>query len=209
MSYEDLTGRKFGKLTVIERAENAKNGRVRWLCKCECGNSIAVLSYSLKRGQTKSCGCLKHMSPPNKTHGKSKTRIYRIRRAIITRCYNSNHEQYKDYGGRGVSVCDEWRNSFTAFYEWAMANGYTDELSIDRKDNSGNYEPSNCCWVTRKEQANNRRSNHLITYNGKMQTIAQLADEIGMDSNALRSRINIGWDIEKAINTPIRKKGSH
>ena len=205
----DLTGQKFGKLTVIERAENAKSGRVRWLCKCDCGGVTISQSNDLKSGRAKSCGCLRHTPPPNKTHGKSKTRIYRIRRAIIARCYNSNHEQYKDYGGRGITVCVEWLNSFTAFYEWAVASGYTDDLTIDRKDNNGNYEPNNCCWVTRKEQANNRRNNILVTYNGKTQSVTQLAEELGIDSAILRARIYIGWDIEKAINTPIRKRAAN
>ena len=207
MSFIDLTGQKFGKLTAIKRTENAKDKHAQWICKCDCGNITIVQSSCLKRGHTKSCGCIRHEPPTNKTHGKSRTRLYTIWRAIIERCYNPQHKHYKNYGGRGIAICEEWLNDTQAFFKWAIESGYREDLTIDRIDANGNYEPSNCRWATRKEQANNRRGNHLVTYNGKIQTIAQLADEIGMDSNVLRARINNNWTIERAINTPIRKRG--
>ena len=123
-----------------------------------------------------------------------------------TRCTNPNHEAYHNYGGRGISICDEWMNDFQAFYDWAMANGYSDDLSIDRIDNDGNYCPENCRWATDKEQCNNQRSNHLITYNGKTQTIKQWAADLGIKRVTLQARLTrYHWDVEKALTTTQKK----
>lgn len=198
----DLTGKKFGRLTVIERAENNEHGTAQWLCKCDCGNYDVVTTGNLKK-TTASCGCYRQERMTK--HGKSGERVYKIWKDINKRCNNANHGNYEDYGGRGIKVCNEWRNSFEMFYKWATENGYTDNLTIDRIDVNGNYEPSNCRWVDYKTQANNRRNNHLITYNGKTQTMAQWADELGMKYKTLSDRINISkWSVEKAFNTPVR-----
>lgn len=171
----DLTGQQYGRLTVIKRAENiGKN--VAWLCKCECGKEKAVLGSHLKSGATQSCGCLlkehtKSLTKP--THGMSESRLYNIYAAMKQRCYNQGIKSFKDYGGRGIEVCEEWRNSFEAFYEWAMANGYADNLTLDRIDVNGNYEPTNCRWATRKEQNNNKRNNCKITYKDETHTLAE------------------------------------
>lgn len=203
-AFIDLTGQRFGRLTVIERAEN-KNGKIMWKCKCECGKIVIIQNNNLKSGHTKSCGCYKKDHSQGKTHNKSNTRLYTIWENIKQRCYNSNCKNYIKYGKRGITICDEWKNSFTAFYDWAMSNGYADNLSINRKDNNGNYEPSNCEWTTEKNQANNRRSSRYITYNGKTQTLAQWADELNIDYRALWARINqCNWSIDKAFNTPIK-----
>lgn len=126
-------------------------------------------------------------------------RLYSIWHNMKSRCYYRKSEKYKDYGGRGIIVCDEWRNNFQAFYDWAMSHGYADDLTIDRKDVNGNYEPSNCRWVTQKEQHNNTRKNHYITYNGETKTAAEWARQYGIHRCVLNNRIRRGWNFEKAI----------
>ena len=202
----DLTRKKFGRLTVIKRLNNhiSPKGKQysKWQCKCDCGNIVDVLGRNLNNGNTQSCGCFaKELSKKAMTkHGQRNARIYNIWSAIKDRCYNENNKEYHLYGGRGITVCAEWLHDFQAFYDWAMSNGYADDLTIDRIDNDKGYSPFNCKWATRKEQNNNKRSNNLITFNGKTQTIAQWADEKKMKYSTLNSRINRGWSIERTLN---------
>ena len=155
----NLIGQRFGMLTVIKRASPDKTRSVRWYCQCDCGSSSIARASDLRRGQTKSCGCLRAIKMRAMTykHGGKGTRLYRIWKSMRTRCNNPNSPSYKNHGARGITVCEEWQHSFEAFRDWALANGYHDCLTIDRVDNDGNYEPSNCWWATYKEQNINKR----------------------------------------------------
>jgi hypothetical protein len=206
MKYVDLTNQKFNRLTVLERDQNRCN-RVMWKCRCDCGNIISVSTNSLKSGNSKSCGCYKLESFTKITtkHHLSNTRIYNIWKDMRKRCNNPNSSNYKNYGGRGITICDEWENNFMSFYNWSMNNGYSDSFSIDRINNDGNYEPSNCRWVDRKTQNSNTRQNHFITYNGKTLTITQWGKEYNINPHLLRYRLNNGWSIEKALTTPVKR----
>lgn len=157
--FEDLTNRKFGRLTVLYRTEPDKSGRCYWFCECECGNTTRVVANSLRKGLTKSCGCLRKevCKETHTKHGEHGTRLYTIWQDMLLRCNYSGATGYEYYGGRGIKVCDEWSKDYIPFRDWAKANGYKDYLTLDRINNDGNYEPSNCRWATYKEQNNNSR----------------------------------------------------
>lgn len=185
----DLLGKTFGRLTVIEHCY--KDNVSAWKCKCSCGNEKIIKTSYLIRGVSNSCGCYCRELHANllKTHGMTNTRIYKIYKDIKRRCYNPNCSFYNRYGGRGITICDEWLNDFMNFYNWSMANGYEDNLTIDRINVNGNYEPSNCRWIDYKAQARNRRNNRLYTHNGETKCISEWAEITGIPYSTLSSRI--------------------
>jgi len=203
----DLTGNVYGKLTVIDFSQR-KHGRAYWNCICTCGNKKIVQGYDLTSGHTKSCGCLRKIDgkEPRYRHGKVHTRLYRIWGNMKSRCDNPNSKYYKDYGGRGISYCKEWAD-FVLFEEWALTNGYKDNLTIDRINNNGNYEPSNCRWIDIKSQQRNRRSNHLLTFNGETHCINEWAEILGVSRETIKNRLGYGWDVEKVLSEPIHNNG--
>lgn len=194
-------GAKFDRLTLVKEVEKGK-----WLCRCECGNEKIIASNHIGNNHTKSCGCLNREVITK--HGQSRNRIYNTYQAMKDRCTNEKSQFYKDYGGRGIVICDEWlgENGFKNFYEWAIQNGYSNKLTIDRIDVNGNYEPSNCRWATMKVQNNNLRSNRRITINGVTHTVAEWSEIVGIKSATIFSRLRSGMSEKNAIMTPLMRK---
>ena len=197
---KDITGQRFGKLTVIKYIGKDKNNTSLWLCKCDCGNFTKVLKTNLSNNHTKSCGCLRKENTLSAKHGKCHDNLYKIYYGIIKRCYNKNDQAFKNYGARGIVVCQEWLDDFMNFYNWAIDNNYRDGLSIDRIDNDGNYGPSNCKWSTPKQQARNRRSNKNYTINGETHCLKEWCEILELKYETAHARINqLHWSIEKAL----------
>ena len=205
---EDLTGEKFNKLTVIEPINKDKKYEYKWKCLCDCGNYCIVSSNSLKTGHTKSCGCLQGEHHHDSSHIEGKTRLYRIWTNIKQRCLNPNKKEYNLYGQRGITICKEWKESYNSFKQWSLSNGYADNLSIDRIDVNGNYEPSNCRWTNAKTQANNTRTNKIITFNGETHTLSQWRDKMGFKRGVIEYRLQKGWSIEKTLTTPVKQRNN-
>ena len=188
----DLTGKKFGKLEVIG-VHDTGSRKTYYVCQCDCGNIKVVRADSLISGATKSCGCIKKEQDKinltaNNKHKMSGTRIYETWQDMKRRCYNKQSARYDRYGGRGITVCDEWLNNFQSFYDWAISNGYSDDLTIDRIDNDGNYEPSNCRWSTAKEQCNNRGSNINITIGNATKSLMCWCEIFNVDYKKVYAR---------------------
>lgn len=198
--YTDITNQKFNRLTAIERIYCSRQKKMAWNCLCECGGSIVATYTQLKSGNTKSCGCLNHekILERNTSHSESKTRLYKIWVGIRQRCNNPNKKSYVNYGGRGVKVCDDWDN-YLNFKEWAISNGYEDDLTIERIDPNGNYEPSNCTWIPKGDQSKNRRSCNFLTFNGKTQTVSDWARELNINRTTINTRLRKGWAIDKVL----------
>lgn len=202
--HKDLTNKKFGRLTVLETCGKKRNNML-WLCKCDCGNETKVIGTYLINGNVKSCGCLfkEIQSKGNPKHNLYNTRIYKIWRGIKDRCYNEKHVAYKRYGGRGIKMCDDWKNDVVKFNEWAINNGYNDNLTIDRIDNNGDYEPNNCRWATKEEQQNNTRKNKFYEYNGELLTLSQISRKYNISDSTLYHRLKKYNSIKIAIELPI------
>lgn len=267
MYFENLVGKNFGKLTVIELAPKTKNRSILWKCICECGNSkiaknknliegittdcgciskqgykegqkiarlklvkqipvsrgkswqclcdcgnkLKVKESLIRDGSVKSCGCLlrEYRSIGNITHNLSNTRLNKIYQGMKNRCYLKTSVSYKNYGGRGIKICNEWLgiNGFVNFYKWALTSGYKDELTIDRIDNNGNYEPNNCRWITVLEQQNNTRTNRWFEYKDEKLTLSQIARKYNINISTLSHRLKkYNGDIDKCLSEPLKKQ---
>lgn len=209
MKYPEIKiGQRYGKLTVLAlgKASNRSKDRM-WLCQCDCGNTKLANDMRLKNGYIRSCGCLvsQKAKEAQTTHGLSKTPLYAVWRGIKARCNNPNCKAYSNYGGRGITVCDEWNNSFESFMEWAVSNGYNESLSIDRIDNDKGYYPYNCRWVDVYVQANNMSHNKRFSYNGETHTLADWSRILNVNYTSLKKRYDSGWSVEDIVNKPYRK----
>lgn len=214
----DLTGQRFGRLTIIKRYGVANSGHVTWFCKCDCGNTKVISSNQLHSG-TESCGCLqreratiaakerKGISAHKRyAIGQELQRLHQCYKDMLNRCYKTNNKNYHCYGDRGIKVCSEWLSDFYSFRDWALANGYNDTLTLDRIDVDGNYCPSNCRWTTPKIQNNNRSNNRIVQYKGETMTLHELSERYtNFSYRTLWARINAGWSITDAVEIPIRR----
>lgn len=205
---DDLTGRRFGKLTVIGSHES-RNGKTFWPCRCDCGNSTTVVASNLKRGNTLSCGCLQRniTIARNTTHGLvagGKPPEYIVWVNFRNRCEDPRDKQYPSYGGRGITVDARWQ-SYEAFYA-DMGPRPSADHQIDRIDNDGPYAPGNCRWATRTENCSNRRDNVFVEWHGESLTVPEWARRVGIKKHTIHQRLNkLGWDVERALTTPVRR----
>ncbi|MBE6943840.1 MAG: hypothetical protein E7453_06220 [Ruminococcaceae bacterium] len=207
----DLTGQRFGQLLVIQRVENhiRPNGKheSQWLCRCECGVIKNIEGRKLRAGRSKSCGCRQsHKTFGRQTHGLSGTRLYLIWTNMKQRCLNENDSDFHRYGGRGITIYDRWTQDFEVFYNWAITNGYREDLSIDRIDNDMGYFPDNCRWVSKKVQNSNKSNNIFITISGQTKTLSDWCRQYNCEYDTVRSRIRIGWSVEEALGLIARQK---
>lgn len=199
----DIIGKKFGQLKVLEKTEIRanNNGEYKYKCECTCGKITFVRKSNLKSGNSKTCGycnrSVRHSPLSNGLRSKNK-RLYSIYQNMKQRCYDENSITYKNYGKRGIKICDEWLNDYSKFYNWSIENNYQNNLSIDRINNDGDYCPQNCRWATKEEQQNNTRNNRKIKYNNEIKTLAQWAKILNMSQQKLRYRLN-NWSIEEAF----------
>lgn len=211
---KDFIGRKNNLLTVIGIEKPESGGRLKLKCRCDCGNTTYVFPYQFTSGDVKSCGCKKkniwngHREVKWQIkHGLCGTRVYHEWTAMKDRCYNPNAQNYDRYGGRGIIMCDEWKNDVTKFADWVdSVGGFKKGLSVDRIDNNGPYAPWNCRLATAKEQLRNIRTNRILEYNGESHCMAEWAEMLGMKYSTLVNRLFKGWSVEKALTTPVNGK---
>jgi hypothetical protein len=197
---EDLTGKKFGRWTVLEKTKKENDSRAYYKCKCDCGTIRNVMVYNLKSGTSLSCGCLKKENnrKNNTTHGESKTKLYKVWAEMKKRCLKKSCSDYENYGGRGITICDEWID-YVNFRNWSLLNGYKDNLSIDRINNDKGYNPNNCRWATRKEQMNNTRRNHRFEINNEKLTVTEIAKKCNKNTSVISTRIKQGYRNEELL----------
>ena len=196
----DLTNKRFGKIVCIKPLRVNNHKEVVWLCKCDCGNFCEKSSGAFKNiSKIASCGCMKGKKPHiTNLELKNYKPIHECYVNMKTRCYNPNYELYSRYGGRGIKVCDEWKNNFKEFYNWAI-NGWKKELTLDRINNDDDYKPDNCRWVDRVEQANNRHTNYLIKYKGEIKTMAQWSKILKIDYSFIQIRMYKNKTMEEVV----------
>lgn len=212
----DLTNKKFNRLTGIKPVGKTKDNKIIWLFKCDCGNLKELIGREVKSGHVKSCGCLNieritSMGKANKTHGHASggklSKTYMTWDAMKARCLNPTHKYYKDYGGRGITICGRWLDKNKGYSNFLEDMGEKPEnKSLNRIDNDkliSGYSPRNCCWSTQKEQCRNKRNNHLIPYQGKEITIAEASEITGTHKATIRRRIEAGWTPEEALTIPV------
>lgn len=212
---QDLTNRRFHRLVCQEMVGHNKWNRRLWRCQCDCGSSYVVNENALKKNNTKSCGCLNREKRAERgrttiqaaiiartTHRCTRSRLHRIWKGMKTRCYNPRVDNFKNYGGRGVTVCEEWKGDFRSFRQWALINGYRDDLSIERIDNNSGYCPSNCTWATRTDQNRNKRNNLRIEIDGRCLTAHQWSEIYGISPELIGDRILKGWPGRDAVIIP-------
>lgn len=197
--YGDLTGKKFGKLQVLEKDYSHGNHETWWLCQCDCGNIKSVRQSPLVNYRVSSCGCYKRelLIKKHYIHGLTDSRLHIIWMAMRQRCNIETNKLFRYYGGRGIKVCDEWNKDFISFYNWAIKNGYQDNLTIDRIDVNGDYEPSNCCWIPQKEQCRNRRNTIYVTHDGQKKPLSEWAEILEIPYSRLIQRYKNGWNEEE------------
>lgn len=201
---ESKIGKRFEKIFVLSFSHKDNRGKKYYKCLCDCGKEKIIRGDCLNK--TKSCGCIRisKLRELVTTHNSSRTRLYRIHKAIISRCYRKSAINYKLYGERGIRVCEDWLKNFMSFKKWAISSGYKDNLTIDRIDVNGNYCPENCRWSTEKEQANNRRSNRMLSFNKKTLNMEEWSDKTGVENYNIYNRLKRGWSIEKTLTTPVK-----
>lgn len=207
MAFINREGEKHNRLTIGKYAGQNKFGKSIWECTCECGNVIVVTGTTVINGHTKSCGCFSREKQHAIRHGDTKARMYGIWESMRARCFSPNVSSYKWYGARGIKVCDEWNSSYDTFKKWCLENGYANDLTIDRIDNDGDYEPGNCRWTTLSEQMFNTRRSVRIELEGKILNLKQLSEICGIEVYLLRQRAKKGWTGEK-LTQPLLKKRS-
>ncbi len=203
----DMTGHRFGRLTVLSFFETRKHYRKMWLCRCDCGTEKAVCGKSMRDGAIVSCGCYKaeKAKQVHTTHGKTGSKAYHSWSGMISRCHNSKNPKFYMYGEKGIVVCERWKNSFSDFIS-DMGDPPSKYHSIDRIDGDGNYCPENCRWASPKEQSAHIRTNHLVTFKDETKHVSEWARHLGCSKETLFGRIRLGWNDERVIGEPIKHR---